>query len=201
VADRFPGFAVPHGYEAMFEHYAGVLFADNAVRALQDRAVRRGATLQFATPVMSWKRSGSGVEVRTANARHRADRLVITAGAWTNRLVAELGLPLVAHRVVNVSFERVDRSLFTPERLPAFIVSEGAEGAYGITRLRNVIDRLLPLAGPFRSLTSRWAQTSASSTTTIHPPGGATVTCAAGLAVVAPVETRPRPAPNPRRRP
>lgn len=132
VAQRFPGFAVPDDYEAMFEPEAGVLFAANAVRALQDRAVRHGATLHFGSPVLSWQPSGAGVEVRTADATYRAGRLVITAGAWTTRLAVDLGLPLVAHRVVNVSFEPLERSLFTADRLPAFIVSDGVDGVYGI---------------------------------------------------------------------
>ena len=43
VNRQFPAFSVPEGYSAMFEHEAGVLFADRTVRALQDRATRNGA--------------------------------------------------------------------------------------------------------------------------------------------------------------
>ncbi len=52
----------------MFEHEAGVLFADRTVRALQDRATRHGASLHFDEPVVSWEASGDGVVVRTATA-------------------------------------------------------------------------------------------------------------------------------------
>ena len=129
---QFPAFSVPEGYSAMFEHEAGVLYADRTVRALQDRASRHGASLHFDEPVVSWESDGDTVVVRTANATYHAARLVITGGAWTTALAADLGLPLVPTRVVNVSFEPLERRPFEVDRLPAFIVSDGNEGVYGI---------------------------------------------------------------------
>ncbi len=132
VHERFPGFRVPADHSALFEREAGVLFADCAVRALQDRAGRRGATLSFESPVLGWSTDGDGVVVTTAHETHRAARLVITAGAWTSRLLPGLGIPLTPHRIVNVSFEPAERALFEPERLPAFIVTDGVDGVYGV---------------------------------------------------------------------
>ncbi len=132
VNTQFPAFSVPEGYSAMFEREAGVLFADRTVRALQDRALRHGASLKFEEPVVSWEAHADSVVVRTATTTYRAARLVITSGAWTNALVADLALPLVAHRVVNVSFDPLDRDPFGIDRLPAFVVSDGVEGVYGI---------------------------------------------------------------------
>lgn len=132
IVDRFPGFAVPDGYEARFEPEAGILFADRTVRALQDRAERHDARLHFDQRVISWDAVGDGVVVHTEHETYHASRLVITAGAWISRLTAELHLPLHAKRVVNVSFEPFDRGLFTPERLPAFAISNGDDGVYGI---------------------------------------------------------------------
>ena len=132
VNRQFPAFSVPEGYSAMFEHEAGVLFADRTVRALQDRATRNGASLHFDEPVVSWEASGDSVVVRTATASYHAARLVITGGAWTTALAAELGLPLVPHRVVNVSFTPPDPEPFGIDRLPAFVVSDGTDGVYGI---------------------------------------------------------------------
>ena len=136
VNRQFPAFSVPEGYSAMYEHEAGVLFADRTVRALQDRATRNGAVLHFDEPVVSWEASGDSVVVRTATASYHAARLVITGGAWTTALAAELALPLVPNRVVNVSFEPLhrglDRGVFEVDRLPAFVVSDGIDGVYGI---------------------------------------------------------------------
>ena len=123
---RFPAFAVPDGFTAVFEADAGFVYASRAVAALQARAVERGAELRFDEPVLDWQGGHGRVAVTTAKGVYEAERLVITAGAWTGRLAAELHLPLVAHRVVNVSFEPADRELHGPARMPAFLIDDGA---------------------------------------------------------------------------
>lgn len=137
VVERFPGFVVPDGYGAKFEREAGVLFADRAVRALQDRAARHGARLRFDSPVVAWSADGDGVTVTTGSHTYRAARLVITAGAWTNRAASGLDLPLSVQRVVNVSFRPTDPVDFNAERLPAFIASDGVDGVYGIPAVED----------------------------------------------------------------
>ncbi|MBI4935769.1 MAG: N-methyl-L-tryptophan oxidase [Actinobacteria bacterium] len=132
VHERFPALVVPDGFEALFEQDAGVVFADRAVRALQTRAVRHGASLQFDEPVSQWRADGDGVVVDTPQATYRGDRLVITAGAWTTQLLASLALPLVVQRVVNVTFQPTVPQRFDHEHLPAFLLSDGTSGVYGV---------------------------------------------------------------------
>jgi sarcosine oxidase len=138
VMERFPAFHVSDQFEAVFEEDAGFVYAARAVATLQARARRRGAELRFDEPVLGWRADHAGVAVTTAHGVHAAERLVITAGAWTGRLAAELCLPLVAHRIVNVSFEPADRELHGAGRMPAFLVDDGAaEGLPGTPALRG----------------------------------------------------------------
>lgn len=132
IRQAYPAFAVPDDFEALFERDAGVLMAGRAVLALQARARRHGADLRFDEPVLSIRPDGDGVEVRTADSVVRGGRLVVTAGAWTARLLADLALPLTPERVVNVSFTPRTPEPFTAARLPAFIVSDGVDGIYGV---------------------------------------------------------------------
>ena len=132
---EFPAFDVPDDFEAMYEREAGTLFAERAVRALQDRAGHAGATLRFGARVQSWAPDGDGVAVHTSDATYRAARLVITAGAWVTQLVSDLGLPLVAERVVNVTFTPLDRALVTADRLPAFLIDDDDDAVYGIAAI------------------------------------------------------------------
>ena len=132
VQERFPGLVLPDGFEALFEQEAGVVFAERAVRALQTRAVRHGASLQFDEPVLRWRPDGGGVVVDPPPATYRSDRLVITAGAWTAQLLASLDLPLVVQRVVNVTFQPTAPQRFDHEHLPAFLLSDGTSGVYGV---------------------------------------------------------------------
>lgn len=126
IAARFPAFTIPDGYAGVFEPDAGFVYAARAVATLQDRAERRGATLRFDEPVLEWQSGHGRVAVTTPGGVYEAEQLVVTAGAWTGRLAAELQLPLVANRVVNVSFEPADRDLHGPQRMPAFLIDDGA---------------------------------------------------------------------------
>jgi sarcosine oxidase len=138
IVERFPGFAVPEGFEALYEDQAGTLHAAAAVRALQERARRHGARLLFQQPVTAWTAGDAAVTVTTAAGAFHAAALVITAGAWTTRLLPALGLPLTPQRVVNVSFEPLERALYDLDHLPAFVIADGgsgthpAMGAYGV---------------------------------------------------------------------
>lgn len=138
AAARFPAFRVPDGWEAVYEADAGYVYAARAVHTLQERARRRGADLRFGEPVLDWQAGLGRVAVTTAERTYEASQLVIAAGAWTSRLTDELGLPLVAHRVVNVSFEPADRDLHGPGRMPPFIIDdENAQGHPGTPALRG----------------------------------------------------------------
>lgn len=131
IVERFPGFSVPDGYTGRYEADAGLLHAGPAVAAFQARAARNGAELHFDEPVLRWSADG-GVTVETTQRVVRAERLVLTAGAWTTSLATELGLPLVAHRVVNVSFTPLVADRYDAAHLPAFIVTDDVDGVYGV---------------------------------------------------------------------
>jgi sarcosine oxidase len=131
VHDRFPAFAVPDGYEALFEEGAGVVYASAAVAAMQRRATGNGAALRFDEPALDWSADDDGVRVSTAQDTYHAGQLVITAGSWTGRLVAALGLPLVPTRVVNATFRPLDLGPHVNGAMPAFIISDGHDGVYG----------------------------------------------------------------------
>lgn len=138
VAARFPAFSVPDGYTAVFEADAGFVYAARAVATLQARAARRGAQLHFGEPVLEWQAGDGHVAVTTPAGVYEAERLVITAGAWTGRLAEQLALPLVAHRIANVSFEPADRDLHGPDRMPAFLIDDGgADDVPGTPALRG----------------------------------------------------------------
>ncbi len=92
--ERFPGFYVPPEFTAVFEADAGYLLVEDCVVAHACAAVRRGAKLHIGESVKSWHVSGDAVQVTTDQQVYSAARLIITAGAWANDLLADLGVPL-----------------------------------------------------------------------------------------------------------
>src|SRR5438309_2058999 len=84
-------------------------------------AERHGAELRFDERVTSWTGDGDGVRVVTDRAAYRADRLVISAGAWTARLLPTLAPLLEVHRVPAFWFEpRAEREALA--RLPVYMI-------------------------------------------------------------------------------
>jgi len=94
LAAEFPQFRCPEGYVALLEPDAGFLLCEQAVRAHVEAALARGAGLLVGEPVTAWKAQPGGVEVVTRSNRHTAGALVLTAGSWSGRLLAELGMSL-----------------------------------------------------------------------------------------------------------
>ncbi|NXU52429.1 SOX oxidase, partial [Turnix velox] len=123
LSQRFPGFQLHAGEVAVWDGSGGVLFADRALRAVQDVFRRHGGTLRDNEKVLRIE-PGAVVTVTTTAGVYRAPRIIITAGPWTGPLVAPLGLllPLQPLRI-DVCYwrEKEPRSSSTGEVTPCFI--------------------------------------------------------------------------------
>ncbi|XP_059722335.1 peroxisomal sarcosine oxidase isoform X2 [Haemorhous mexicanus] len=93
LSRRFPGFRLQAGQVAVLDSTAGVLFADRALRAVQEVFRRHGGTLRDGEKVLSIQ-PGATVTVTTTAGVYKAPRLIITTGAWTGAFVEQLGLRL-----------------------------------------------------------------------------------------------------------
>jgi sarcosine oxidase len=110
VAERWPRVALPEGGLALHQADTGMVHAARTVATLQRLAVERGAELRDNTPARVLAADSTGVTVTTPSGEIHAGRVVVTADAWTNEVIAGLGerLPL------DVTKEQV--SYFTPDR-------------------------------------------------------------------------------------
>lgn len=92
---RFPQFHLDEGSEAIYQPDGGVVFATPAVRAIWQLAQAAGATTITGERIEGIELDGETVRVRAASGRQwQAARLVITAGGWANKLLADLDLCL-----------------------------------------------------------------------------------------------------------
>ncbi len=79
----------------LFSPDGGRLDADEAVVALQSEAVRHGGEVLLQTPVVEVRpRSDDRVEVVTDDTTYLAETVVVTAGAWTERLLGPSAVAL-----------------------------------------------------------------------------------------------------------
>lgn len=87
LVSRFPGISVPTELDVVFEPDAGFLWVERCVQAHLDIAAIHGATLLVDESVLDLQIEPTCVQVRTAAGTYSAAQLVLTAGAWTGRLL------------------------------------------------------------------------------------------------------------------
>lgn len=80
--------------EVLWSSDAGVVRASDAMIELERRILSAGGAVRWNTPVSSIDDRGGDVDIVLADGSHVfAETVVVTVGAWTQRLVGTLGLP------------------------------------------------------------------------------------------------------------
>jgi sarcosine oxidase len=122
AAGCFPMFQTDDDEVAFYEEGAGILFAEECVRAHATLAEKSGAELHFNEPVASWNAEDGRVEIRTGNETYTANNVIFSSGAWLTNMVPELRLPLQTERQIVFWFQpKTNQGLFTPERMPVYV--------------------------------------------------------------------------------
>ena len=136
---RFPMFRTPSDMVGFFEPEAGYLIPETAVASHLEAARSHGAELRANEAVRHWHTESRGdhtdsIIVETGHATYHAEQLVLTAGAWTSSLLAELNLSLQVTRQVQAWFQPVDPLPFCAAQsdFPCwFIETHSPYGHYG----------------------------------------------------------------------
>ena len=117
---RFPAFELPADTMALFQPEGGFLTPEECIRAHLKLAKEQGAEIREQEPVLGWREDADGVTVETANGTYRAERLVITAGAWVSKLAPRLREVAVPERLVVAWMKPLQPELFSIGRFPVF---------------------------------------------------------------------------------
>jgi sarcosine oxidase len=135
---RFPQFQVPDDWRGVLERHAGLLFVERCVAAHAQQSRQCGADLHEHEEVISWRADDRHVEVVTKRGRYAAERLVITAGAWATRFLADIGVSFSVTRQTPLWFNVSQPDNFRRDRFPCFCV-DAAEGFfYGFPMLDSL---------------------------------------------------------------
>ena len=124
IRRRWPQWRLDDGVTGMFQAQGGLADPNRGNAAHQRLARANGATLLDQTPVLGIRDTGGGeLEIETADGVHRTGRVVLTADAWTNRLLASFDreLPLTVTKEQVTYFACPDPAAFAPDRFPVWI--------------------------------------------------------------------------------
>ncbi len=125
---RYPQHRFGREHVIVLDKQAGYLRPELAVLAAARRAEELGAELHRGVRVEAIEETGRGVRIRAGGQAYEANQVIVTAGPWTEQLLADLPVRLEVRRLLLTWFVPRTPSLFTPERFPIFIREDGGEG-------------------------------------------------------------------------
>lgn len=132
LTERFPAYRLPAESMAVLQPEGGFLDPERCIVAYVEAAQSLGAEVRTGEALMEWEADGGGVRVATEQGEYRADRLVITAGAWAGKLVEGLAGSLTPERQVLGWFAPKRPEWFGPSRLPVFNLTVAEGHFYGL---------------------------------------------------------------------
>ncbi len=154
---RYPQLNLPDGTIGLHQQDYGILAATRCVLTLAARAQAAGADVREGERALEIIPDGEGVTVRTDTGEHRAGRVILTAGSWTNPLLAPLGidLPLTVLQEQLAFFRVRNPEAHGPDRLPLVIhrfpntTSLGSLfPIFGHEGVKVMVDRIGPIVEP-----------------------------------------------------
>jgi sarcosine oxidase len=140
---RWPQFVLSGSEQALYQQDSGIVDARRANATHVALARGLGVQVLDNCPVRAIRPRGDGVEVVTDGETFRADRLVVTADAWTNDVLRGLGvrIPLTVTQEQVTYYGTPNLYDFAPERFPVFMW-HGAHNFYGFPVYGEVATKL-----------------------------------------------------------
>ena len=80
-------FDFPKDFEILFEPEAGFITPEKAIRLYAAEAKKWGAFIHSNEKVIEWQKEGNSVIVKTDKSTYQCKKLVITAGAWSGKMI------------------------------------------------------------------------------------------------------------------
>ncbi|XP_004635448.1 peroxisomal sarcosine oxidase [Octodon degus] len=135
LKQHFPNLRFTRGEVGLLDKTGGVLYADKALKAIQDGIHRFGGTVHDGEKVIEI-RPGDPVTVKTTSRSYQAKSLVITAGPWSKKLLQPLGIDLPLQiLLINVCYwrEKVPGSYSVSQAFPCFMfLDQAPHHIYGL---------------------------------------------------------------------
>lgn len=128
---RFPGCRLAKGMVSVHQPDSGFILSERAIITYIRLALDLGAEIHACERVAGWDFRSDEVRVRTSTSTYSTDRLIITAGAWTAKLVPFLSGLLAPERQVLIWTRPLRPELFRLGAFPIFNLESPQGQFYG----------------------------------------------------------------------
>lgn len=130
---KYPMFQIPDEFYGVSEPGAGYLEVEKCVEAHLRLAKSYGAEF-FQGIVRNWQDKKNHIEVQVGSDVFQAEKLIVTAGAWTSRLLQNFPMKLSVHSAVQFWFDCSTKNSGAKD-LPCFAFEIGDQFIYGFPYL------------------------------------------------------------------
>jgi sarcosine oxidase len=144
---RYPQFYVEDNDIGVLDTLGGALRSELAVVAATELALSHGASVRYDTTVTAIEPRSDGVRVVTSDGEVLAERVVLTAGPWTTRLLPDLADIVKVATLSLIWFIPRHIEMFTPGRFPGFMRDLHDVHAFGIPSLDGYSVKATPSLG------------------------------------------------------
>jgi sarcosine oxidase len=131
LRQRFPGYGLQAPLLGLYQPQGGLLASERCIVAHVTAALRQGADIHGREALTGWEPTTDGVLVRTNRGQYQAQRLVLTAGAWTPRLLERYQGTLQPERQVMIWMQPRTPAYFQVGRFPVFNMAVEEGNFYG----------------------------------------------------------------------
>jgi sarcosine oxidase len=129
---RYPQHKLLPNEVMVLDKDAGFIHPEYAVVSAANRALELGATIYTNCLVEKMQTFQNGVTLIVNGKEFNVGKVIVTAGAWTSRLLPKKNEFLTPKRIVMTWFATKTPELFTPEKYPIFIRNTNGYEIFGI---------------------------------------------------------------------
>lgn len=130
VKKRFPQFNFPDAFEIIFEPDAGFVRPEKAIILYTEQARKREAIIHSNEKVLNWKTEGESVIVFTDKNVYHSKKLVITAGAWSGKMIPGFADKIKVTRQFVTWIKPGPEKNFLLNNFPCWMVADDKGGCY-----------------------------------------------------------------------
>lgn len=136
MMEKWTGLNVPNHFVGCYEPLSGILYSEKCIEAYRNLALKYNASYLPYTNVVDIQGEGDRVSIKTNNGDYYAKKVIVTAGAWTSKLLHSLELPLQPTRKTFAWFEtKTDEYAMT--NFPAFFFDVEEGKYYGFPNMNG----------------------------------------------------------------
>jgi sarcosine oxidase len=128
---KYPQFKLPQNFQRLEEPDAGFITPERSILLFVEQAIKNGAVIRTKEKVIEWKRENGSVTVVTNQGTYTANKLVITAGPWTGKMMPALASKLTITRQAVAWVKPKKWDNFTLGKFPCWILENKDHDFYG----------------------------------------------------------------------